>query len=266
MKKLILKYIPQSWQKKWYYFKNPGMIDEVEIAQKLLFMGDKHHIMIDVGAHIGNSLETFARNGWTVYAFEPDPKNLFFLKKLSLNYPKVTIEDFALGDKETDDMPYFTSEVSSGISGLLHFHDSHKEVKKVNVGTLKNYCEKNNIKNISFLKSDTEGYDLPVLKGFNWSNPHPRVIVCEFDNFKSQYLNYSLADQAVFLIDKGYKLIFSEWYPLNEYGKGHKWKRFTFSYKNINNKEAWGNIIAVKENDLDLLKSLVSKHGKIEIE
>ncbi|NUM50693.1 MAG: FkbM family methyltransferase [Flavobacteriales bacterium] len=265
MKKILLRYIPISWQKKWYQLKNPGIIDEVEIAAKLLFKGDKHQTMLDVGAHFGESLEIFAKKKWNVFAFEPDPKNLIELIPLVKKYPNVTLEESAVGEQEISEMPYYSSNVSSGISGLLNFHSSHAEIKKVQVITLKNFCEKKKLQHISFLKSDTEGYDLPVLKGFNWNNPHPRVIVCEFDNLKSEKLNYSIKEQVQFLSDKGYKLLISEWYPIVEYGQVHQWKRFCLSATNVNPK-AWGNIIAVKESDFNALILIAENYGKIEKE
>jgi FkbM family methyltransferase len=264
MKKLLLKYIPASWQKKWYYFKNPGMIDEVDIASKLLFRGDEHRVMIDVGAHVGSSLETFAHQDWRIFAFEPDPANLAHLREMAGKFPKVTVEPVALGDKEQDGMAFFSSQVSTGISSLVHFHSSHEEVAKVQVTTLARYCKAHGIRQISFLKSDTEGFDLPVLRGFDWSQPHPRVIVCEYDNFKTKELGYDLQEQAQLLLDNGYKILISEWYPLEDYGKGHKWRRFVKEPKLANTENSWGNILAVKEADWKPLTAIAAKHGKIE--
>lgn len=49
-------------------------IEEVELVYYLL-KDRKEGTMIDVGAHYGTSLEAFMKDGWSVYAFEPDPKN-----------------------------------------------------------------------------------------------------------------------------------------------------------------------------------------------
>ncbi|TAK34972.1 MAG: FkbM family methyltransferase [Saprospiraceae bacterium] len=264
MKNLLLKYIPASWQKKWYYFKNPGMIDEVDMARKLLFQGDEHRVMIDVGAHVGSSLEPFAHQGWRVFAFEPDPANLAHLREMVGKFPKVTVEPVALGDKEEAGMAFFSSKVSTGISSLVHFHASHEEVAKVQVTTLALYCKANDIRHISFLKTDTEGFDLPVLRGFDWTQPHPRIIVCEYDNFKTKALGYDLLAQAALLTDNGYKILISEWHPLEDYGRGHKWWRFVTDPRMANTENSWGNILAVKEADWNLLAAITAKHGKIQ--
>lgn len=259
-----MQLVPSSWQKKWYYFKNPGMIDEVDIAEKLLMKGDAHRVMIDVGAHVGRSLEPFAKKGWEVYAFEPDPKNLAALRILAKNYPKVHVEAKALGDQEVAEMAFFSSDVSSGISSLVNFHTTHEEVAKVPVTTLKAYCRAQNIRQVSFLKSDTEGYDLPVLRGYDWSQSHPRVIVCEYDNHKAKSLGYDLVEQAVLLTNNGYNILISEWHPLEDYGKGHKWRRFVTDPVLANGEKSWGNIIAVKQADWQLLLTIAAKFGKIE--
>lgn len=48
---------------------------------------------------------------------------------------------------------------------MIPFHESHKEVGTIDTITLSKYIEKKEIKEIDFLKIDTEGYDLFVLQG-----------------------------------------------------------------------------------------------------
>lgn len=265
IKKFLQQYIPLSILKKWYYFKNPGAIDEVDIAWKLLAGGDPHRVMVDVGAHVGNSLEPFARKGWKVYAFEPDPKNRKGLTALCSRFPNVTIEPVALSDSEKEDVPFFTSNVSTGISSLLSFHTTHEAANLVRVTTLKTYCREQGISNISFLKTDTEGYDLPVLRGVAWEAAQPRVIVSEFDNFKTQKLGYDVNDQVNLLKSKGYMVLVSEWHPIEEYGRAHKWRRFVTDTKLVEGEKVWGNVIAVKPADWDSLLKIARKFGPVEM-
>ena len=63
-------------------------------------------------------------------------------------------------------MPFFTSGVSSGISGLSSFHPSHKESQRADLATLSDFISKEDIAQVDFLKIDTEGFDLFVLQGF----------------------------------------------------------------------------------------------------
>jgi hypothetical protein len=81
---------------------------------------------------------------------------------------------------------------------------------------------------VDFLKIDTEGFDLMVLKGYPWTqSPRPRVILCEFEDAKTVPLGYDFHQLAAFLVGEGYQLIISEWYPVKAYGGLHRWRRFT---------------------------------------
>jgi FkbM family methyltransferase len=264
MKEFLKKRVPLAWQKRWYKFKHPGTLDEVDIAFDLLQASDPNKVMLDVGAHVGNALEPFARKGWTVFAFEPDPVNRAKLEAFTAKFPKVKVEPIALSDQPSGEMKFYASKVSSGISSLLKFHESHEVTATVKVTNLKSYCEANGIRQVSFLKTDTEGYDLPVLRGNDWEAVQPRAIVCEFDDFKTKNLGYTLIDQADLLLRNGYNIIVSEWYPIEEYGKTHRWRRFTTDPAKVVGERVWGNIIAVKPADWDGLVAIAKKHGPIE--
>lgn len=264
MKQIIKNIVPLSWQKKWYYFKNPHIIDEVDLVEKLLLKTDSTRLMIDVGAHVGNSLEPFAHAGWKVYAFEPDPINRAKLMAFAAKLPNIKVEPIALSDQPSGEMKFYASKVSSGISSLLNFHESHEVTATVKVTNLKTYCEANSIKKVSFLKTDTEGYDLPVLRGNDWTAVQPRAIVCEFDDFKTKNLGYTLVDQADLLLRNGYKIIVSEWHPIEEYGRTHRWRRFTTDPSKVVGERVWGNIIAVKSEDWDALLKIAKKYGPVE--
>lgn len=237
-----------------YKIKNPNFIDDFQVVNKLVSGNDNFKVMIDIGAHHGHSLMNYAVDGWKIFAFEPDANNRKILTKFTDNYSNVVVEPYAVSNEEKDNVSFYSSNVSSGISSLLNFHKTHEEHNKISIITLKNYVNKNKIENISVIKIDTEGYDLFVLQGMEWGKNHPRVIYTEFDNLKSNLLGYNFIDQAKFLEQNNYRVLVSEWYPIEEYGKEHKWKRFTTNLNEVDNR-AWGNFIAVKESDWsDLLK------------
>jgi FkbM family methyltransferase len=232
-------------------------IDEVEIVHEVL--KGKKGVMIDVGAHFGTSLDSFMNDGWEVHAFEPDPKNRQKLLERIKGKSNVKLSTEAVTNQSGLELSFYSSEVSTGISGLSSFHASHKEVAKVKTITLKDYINANNVANIDFLKIDTEGHDLFVLQGFDWDNhTHPEVIVCEFEDKKSLPLDYSAKDLIAFLESKGYQTIISEWFPIIEYGKNHKWKQFlSKEKKNSLTETSWGNIIAFKELSKNLFKNFL---------
>ena len=210
-------------------------------------------ILFDVGAHKGGSSSPFLKKGWNVYAFEPDKHNRKYLQRFKKQYPKLNIDTRAVSDEIKSNIPFYTSEVSSGISGLSKFHESHEESNKVDTTTIKQFCLDNNIEKIDYLKIDTEGFDLFVLKGVPWDKIKPKVILCEFEDRKTIPLGYTFYDFADFLVNKGYELIISEWYPIVEYGTSHSWNCFKKYPCRLDSDDAWGNIIAFKDK-IDYLK------------
>ncbi len=216
--------------------------------------------MVDVGAHTGGSLGPFAVAGWQVYAFEPDDVNRAKLKANCTQYAHVNIDPRAVTNETTTDKPFYRSEVSTGISGLSSFHPSHKETGRVSTVTLDRFYQEQNVDRVDFLKIDTEGFDLFVLKGVPWDRVAPRMIMCEFEDRKTVPLGYSFADMANFLAAHGYDVLVSEWYPIIEYGRRHKWRRFAWYPTPLaGGDQAFGNLIAVRNpDDMTRLEELVS--------
>jgi len=202
--------------------------------------------MIDVGASTGVTLAPFADAGWLVYAFEPDPGNRAQLHRIFGDYPNVVIDPRAISNAPDKDVPFFSSDVSMGISGLTPFHPSHQETSTVDITTLSEYLSQENIDNVDYLKVDTEGHDLFVLRGFPWSAMKPNVIVCEFDDRKTSHLGYSWKDLASFLERLNYKVLISEWEPIQEYGGSYRWSEVKEFPCELSNSSSWGNIIAVR--------------------
>ena len=99
-----------------------------------------------------------------------------------------------------------------------------------------------------------------VLNSYDWkSKVHPRFIIAEFENRKTLPLGYSLNEMIQYLEEKEYSVLISEWHPILEYGRTHKWNRFTWDHELITNDRAWGNIIACKADDIESLKSAIAK-------
>ena len=233
-------------------------LDEVSIIYELLKENASCKVMIDVGAHHGGSLEKYALDRWDVYAFEPDPSNRMKLTRFCKNLPNVKIDSRALSENEKKDVSFYSSDISEGISSLSSFHASHKESAQVNVTTLKRFINDKSIKCVDFLKIDTEGHDYFVLKGFPWSSMKPRVVLCEFEDRKTKVHGYDYKEMAEFLVNKGYEVIISEWYPITEYGQKHTWRSFMKFPCELKDKNAWGNMIAVhKDEDYQNLNRLI---------
>jgi FkbM family methyltransferase len=215
-------------------------LDEVRLVYEVYRKNEKCGFMIDVGAHFGTEMAMFVELGWSVLAFEPDDKNRKRLQERFGSHPRVRIDPRAVSDKIEEGLAFFGSDVSTGISGLSSFHESHEMRQRVNSTTLASAVKEFGIHSIDFVKTDIEGYDLLALKGIDWEGPNPSVVVSEFENRKTEPLGHSLSDMCTYLGDRGYRVTISEWHPIVEYGGTHRWKRFTENVSQVD-PAAWGN-------------------------
>lgn len=220
-------------------------LNEVYIVEDAFSSLGHTGVMVDVGAHHGGSLHGFAAAGWQVFAFEPDPANRAYLTTLTSRMPNVRVDTRGVSDTPKKDVAFFTSAVSTGISGLSQFHPSHRESHRVDLTTLSDFLTETHIDEVDFLKIDTEGFDLFVLKGFPWERITPQCIVCEYENRKTKPLGYETADMFNYLKDRGYEITISEWHPIREYGTQHQWKAFRRSPTELD-PAGCGNFIACK--------------------
>lgn len=226
-------------------------MNEVEVVFKVLQEHQcKKGLMIDVGAHHGGSLRSFASRGWTIHAFEPDDENRKCLEDRFGSVSNVVVDNRAVSDVKREQVPFYRSNVSSGISGLSDFHSSHERTGTVDTVTLTEYIQKQKITRVDFLKVDTEGCDLKVLKSIPWASVQPNVVICEFENEKSENYGYKFKDLANYLVGQEYQVLVSEWYPIVEYGQSHRWRTYHTYPCDLSNPEAWGNIIAVQNEDI----------------
>ena len=234
--------------------------NETKLIANLLSDMPKSSVMIDVGAHHGSALAHFVKKGWHIYAYEPDPANREKLLERVKDNPMVTVDSRAVSNQPLKNVPFFSSEESAGISTLTPFRDSHQQKCLVSTTTVADICKENDLEQIDFLKIDTEGYDLMVLKGIPWDKIRPSIIECKYEDGKTVPLGYNFHDLAQYLLDKGYTVLVSEWHPVVEYGKRHDWHRLVAYPCKLNDANAWGNLIAFREPpDFDKVAALANR-------
>jgi FkbM family methyltransferase len=223
-------------------------VDETEVVSKMLSdRQGRQHVMIDVGAHYGTSASYFDKLGWSIHCFEPDPNNRQRLLKRFADSQNVIIDPRAVSDAPASGVKFFTSEQSTGISGLHAFHETHSETGLVNITTVADVVADRKIKKADFLKIDVEGFDLNVLKGVPWDTFKPDVIECEFEDAKTVRLGHTWKDIANYLQARGYTVYVSEWHPIVRYGIPHDWRR-VFRYPSLDmTDKAWGNLLAFRK-------------------
>lgn len=216
-------------------------------------------VMIDVGAQFGTSFKPYLKLGWRVVAFEPDSTKLDKLR-VWLAHPQMTFYRAAVGEVAREGVQFYTSNESNGISSLVPFRASHSPSEKVDVMTLATVLHKLGIDKIDYLKIDTEGYDLAVLKGHNWSIL-PEVVMCEFDEIKTRPLGHTYQTIADLLVLRGYEVWCSQWAPLVKYGSGHAWHSFAKYPNALHHPDAWGNFVAVRGGEgAKVMEELIAPH------
>ena len=224
-------------------------------------------LMIDVGAHHGWAHAPFLARGWRIFAFEPDDQNRAKLLELLAKHKNkhlVDIDTRCVSNKSQKGVSFFTSEQSTGISGLSAFHQTHVEAQKVDTTTLTEFFQDRPLSSVDFLKIDTEGHDLFVLQGFPWERCKPAVIECEFEDTKTVPLGYTFHDLATYLVDKGFQVYVSEWHPIIRYGIRHDWRALMRYPCELSDPKGWGNLLAFREPiDEQVLVAAVKKVLKV---
>jgi FkbM family methyltransferase len=155
---------PDSRESMWLIYNYYMDWDEFHFIQRYV----KHDsIVLDVGANIGIYtlwLSQFVSERGRVIAFEPDPQNH---QRCAENIRRngldaVRLEQVALSDRSG------TLQFSVGEDTENHLlpQNSHGAAcTYVEATTLDEYCERNGIASIDFMKIDVEGAELMVLQG-----------------------------------------------------------------------------------------------------
>ena len=148
----------------------------VDFFKKFIKKGD---LVIDIGANIGDTtvlMALAAGSSGITLGFEPNPLVYKILEKnASLNKEKQNIVTlpYAITVKE-EEFFYISSEASFANGGISPTKKSRhgkfiysEKIKGINLEALleKDYSEK--LKNLSFIKIDTEGYDKEIIKSIS---------------------------------------------------------------------------------------------------
>ena len=131
-------------------------------------------VIFDVGANVGQSAIHYL--AWfpdaDIYCFEPSEQNATELRK-RLNKRARTFE-LAFGSH-----PGKASLAHTGTPDTFRIADGGEE--EVFVDTIDEFCRNNQIDIIDFLKIDTEGYDLEVLKGAETMLRQGRILAVQVE-------------------------------------------------------------------------------------
>ena len=183
--------------------------------------------IIDVGANNGQSIIKFQNifNNSIIHSFEPIEKEFNQLKKKFDLNENIFLNNYALGDKKEKKNLYISKKTENSSFNKINLRtdwikkrskeysvneeEYANNLQEVNINTLDNYCNENNIKNIDILKIDTQGYEDKVLSGSNELLKEKKigVIITEimFDNVYDKYFSFS--DIEKFLIPNDFRMV-----------------------------------------------------------
>lgn len=131
--------------------------------------GDASPLIIDVGGHIGDSISLFkqAFPSSIIHSFEPSPESFQKLGENTASQCQIFRWNYALG--ATTGKKTLLQNESSGMSSFLQLGEFGwgriEKESTVEVTTLDSFLAENGIEQVDILKSDTQGYELEVLKG-----------------------------------------------------------------------------------------------------
>ncbi|MDA9982780.1 FkbM family methyltransferase [Gammaproteobacteria bacterium] len=136
----------------------------------------KSPIIFDVGANIGQSIELFTTvfQSPVIYSFEPSEPEFLKLRERYKKSSNVSMYQYAMGAKNTEaEFLHYDKSVMNSFYEIDNAEENRKNFKRlsvtsrsqVKVVTLDSLAKDFAIEKIDLLKSDTQGYEMEVLKG-----------------------------------------------------------------------------------------------------
>lgn len=192
---------------------------------------NKELIMVDIGAHKGETISLFLNNFNIsgLYAIEPNTEIFKILQKKNFinNNKKIKLFNNALGEKSNQKFLNILVDSSSSTLNNLNEDSIYFKRKKfllnpfkknsnifkkkiiTNVIKSSSFFKKNSLFDVDILKIDTEGYEFNVLLGLSATNFH-NIKYIYFEHHYDLMLekNYNFSDINNLLNNNNFNLVF----------------------------------------------------------
>jgi FkbM family methyltransferase len=194
--------------------------------RRLVVPSQRDVTIFDVGANIGQTIQRFREifPQPTIHAFEPGGDAFDALRVNCSRLAGVYINNMALGPQPGTQE--FIENTNSDMSSFLEPGDecwgTVKRRTLVTMITIDDYCRQHCIETIDILKSDTQGFDLEVLKGARRLFAQHRIHLVYLEViFGKLYKNSAqLSEIYEFLSERGFDLVsFYKIYYINGLAK-----------------------------------------------
>ena len=158
--RLLMKYRSQKFKRK---------ANRLQISLLSQYL-EKDSVFFDIGANKGLftywACRQIGKNG-AVHTFEPQKELKWIFESLNRHFKKININynDFGLSDAPSSAL-LARSCIGDGSASLSSVVDSgSQEAIEIQLDTLDNYCQRNEIRRIDFIKIDVEGHEFATLQG-----------------------------------------------------------------------------------------------------
>jgi FkbM family methyltransferase len=188
-----------------------------------VLLGERDHpVIFDIGANTGQSIDRFRSlfPNAEIYSFEPDKVTFETLRKNHIGNGLYAFE-IAFGDKPGKGKLYLNTsrDMNSFLKSENPQWGQAEGECEVTVSTVDTFCLENEIKHIDLLKTDTQGFELQVLKGSSRMMREKRIDFVTMEViFSDMYEGISPFDEVYrFMLNNGFRLVsFYEFYHRNQ--------------------------------------------------
>jgi FkbM family methyltransferase len=171
-------------------------------------------VTLDVGANIGQSIEKFRSNlaNPQIHSFEPSASTFSILESKYRGTPGiVALNNFGLGSRSESKelIENSTSRMSSFLEPGRDCWGDIVNRQSRNIYSLDDYAATHQLSQIDILKTDTQGFDLEVLKGAERMIRAHRVKLLLIElTFAQIYKGAPRFDEILrFVLDRGFELV-----------------------------------------------------------
>jgi FkbM family methyltransferase len=163
--------------------------------------------VFDVGANVGQSALAYSRcfPRADIYAFEPVASTYRDLERMTKHCPRIRLFNRGMGAARCT-MRINVNPLSLKSSIVHSRAEDHAEMAQID--SICEFAAEHDIDRIDFLKIDTEGYELEVLRGAaaKLESQHVRLVQAECEPIANSGYFVSLPALGEFLLPFGYEL------------------------------------------------------------
>lgn len=191
------------YRKMYSVFKNKQDAFEIELLKKHIKKGDT---VLDIGANIGFYaiiLSDIVGEKGKIHCFEPDITNFGHLKKETVSYKNIHINNKAVGPK-TEKIKIYTSK-ELNVDHRTYKPEQYDKEIEIDAVSIDDYLKG---AKVDFIKMDIQGFEMEAMKGMKETlknNPNVKMI-SEFWPYGLKKAGSSLRDYFTLLKELNFKV------------------------------------------------------------